>query len=75
MTDQREPEPSKDGIDQNSETTPAHVEQLSEQADRLRAELAQLRSNLEQVRRECTIERATQLVQANEALVRAALHS
>jgi diguanylate cyclase (GGDEF)-like protein len=75
MTDQRKPEPSEVANDQNSATTSGNVAQLSEQADRLRKELAQLRSNLEQVRREYTTERATQLVEANEALVRAALHS
>lgn len=75
MTDQRTPEPSEVASDQNSATTSGNVAQLSEQAQRLRQELAQLRSNLEQVRLEFTTERAVQLVEANEALVRAALHS
>jgi diguanylate cyclase (GGDEF)-like protein len=75
MTDQRKPEPSEDRSDQDSAPTSGNVAQLSEQAERLRKELAQLRSNLEQVRREFTTERSAQLVEANEALVRAALHS
>lgn len=75
MTDQRKPEPSEVASDQESATTSGNVAQLSEQAQRLREELAQLRSNLEQVRLEFTTERATQLIEANEALVRAALHS
>ena len=75
MTDQRKLESSDVARDQNSATAFADVAQLSEQAERLRKELAQLRSNLEHVRREYSNERTTQLVEANEALVRAALHS
>ena len=52
MTDRRNPEPSKVANDQNLATTSGDVAQLTEQAERLRKELAQLRVNLEQVRRE-----------------------
>ena len=75
MTDKRKPEPSDVASDQNSAAALGDVAQLSEQAEHLREELARLRSNLEQVRREYSSERTTQLVEANEALVRAALHS
>ena len=51
------------------------VAQLQEQADGLRAELAQLRTSLEQVKQGLTAERASEIREANEALVLAALHS
>ena len=54
---------------------PDTIALLKEQAEGLRAELAQLRISLEQVKRGLTAERALQLRDANEVLVLAALHS
>ena len=76
MTNQQRSEALSGSVTTPSElAAPDTVALLKEQADGLRAELAQLRISLEQVKRDLTAERATQLRDANEALVLAALHS
>jgi diguanylate cyclase len=75
MTDQRPAEASSSAASPAGPAAIDTVAQLKEQADGLRAELSQLQAHLAQVKRDLTAEQATQLRDANEALVLAALRS
>lgn len=77
MTDQPEARPLADqglGTQTVAQAT-GTLALLNEQADGLRAELARLRHNLVEVQREFSAERATELREANEKLVLAAMHA